>query len=160
MMIKPTKSEIVAAWRELSSTGTPPSPDISAKVLPEWSVGIDEWQDRLVNVYLKDHCVASEDGSRGHSHFKLVVADYGGGKTHFLHAFRRRALDEGFSVCYLQCKQGVSFDDWMSLYSMIAGSIRLPERVGQGIANVLDMAADEIESRVVKSNAPNPDAAR
>jgi hypothetical protein len=157
-MTEPTQSELTAAWRELASKGTPPSPELSAKVLPEWSVGIDEWQDRLVNVYLKDHCVGGEEGNRGHSHFKLVIADYGGGKTHFLHAFRKRALDEGFAVCYLQCKQGVSFDDWMSLYAMIAGSIRLPKNEGQGIAKVLEAAADDIESRV--ASAPNPDAAR
>ena len=81
-----------------------------------------------MNVYLRDHCVGGAEGGRGNSHFKLIVADYGGGKTHFLHAFHHRALEEGFAVSYLQCKQGVSFDDWMALYSLIAASIHLPGR--------------------------------
>ncbi|MBN8457524.1 MAG: DUF2791 family P-loop domain-containing protein [Verrucomicrobia bacterium] len=154
----PTHNEIMTAWRSLSSNGTPPSPEVSAKVLPEWSVGIDDWQDRLVNTYLRDFCVGGEEGSRGNSHFKLVIAGYGGGKTHFLHAFRHRALEEGFAVCYIQCKKDeVSFDDWMGLYSMIAQSIRLPGVDGQGIAKIVETARDNIASRT--SSAPNADAA-
>lgn len=154
----PTHNEITTTWRSLSSTGTPPSPEVSANVLPEWSVGIDDWQDRLVNTYLRDYCIGGEDGGRGNSHFKLVVAEYGGGKTHFLHAFRRRALDEGFAVCYLQCKRDeVSFNDWMGLYSMIARSIRLPEGDGQGMRRIVEAAKDNFTAKAAK--APNPDAA-
>jgi|GEM_PF-1331838 len=148
----------MTAWRSLSSTGTPPSPEVSAKVLPEWSVGIDEWQDRLVKTYLRDFCVGGEDGRRGNSHFKLVVAGYGGGKTHFLHAFRKRALDEGFAVCYLQCKRDeVSFEDWMGLYSMIARSIRLPKGREQGMRQIIEAAKDNLVAKA--ENAPNSDAA-
>jgi hypothetical protein len=153
----PSHSEINAAWRSLSSTGTPPSPEISASVLPEWSVGIDEWQDRLVNTYLRDYCIGGGDGGRGNSHIKLVVADYGGGKTHFLHAFRRRALQENFAVCYIQCKQGISFDDWMGLYSNIARSIRLPRSSDPGIRQIIEAAKDALVAKAEKT--PNPDAA-
>jgi hypothetical protein len=154
----PTHSEITTTWRSLSSTGTPPSPEVSAAVLPEWSVGIDDWLDRLVNTYLRDYCIGGPDGGRGNSHFKLVVAEYGGGKTHFLHSFRRRALNEGFAVCYLQCKRDeVSFSDWMGLYSMIARSIRLPGGEGQGMRQIVETANDDLAEKADK--APNPDAA-
>lgn len=154
----PTHNDIIAAWRSLSSTGTPPSPDVSARVLPEWSVGIDEWQDRIVNTYLRDYCVGGGEGAGGNSHFKLVVAGYGGGKTHFLHAFRGRALAEGYAVCYIQCKMDeVSFDDWMGLYAMIAQSIRLPDGEGQGIAKIVETAKDNLVARA--ETAPAPDAA-
>lgn len=153
----PTHQDTRTAWKSLSSTGTPPSPDISARVLPEWSVGIDEWQDRLVSSYLRDYCSASEDQESGNSEFKLVIAEYGGGKTHFLHAFRRRALDEGFAACYIQCKQGVSFDDWMGLYSRIARSIRLPGTDVQGMRQIIEAAKDDLVARA--ELAPNPDSA-
>jgi hypothetical protein len=126
--------------------------------MPEWSVGIDDWLNRLVNTYLRDYCVGGIEEGRGNSHFKLLVAEYGGGKTHFLHAFRGRALDEGFAVCYLQCKRNeVSFDDWMGLYSMIARSIRLPGSEGQGMRQIIETAKDVMVEKAEK--APNPDAA-
>ena len=154
----PTHNEIMTTWRSLCSKGTPPSPEISAKVMPEWSVGIDEWIDRLVKTYLRDHCVGGMDGKRGNSEFKLLVAEYGGGKTHFLHAFRGRALSEGYAVCYIQCKGNeVSFHDWMSLYSMIARSIRLPGCESQGIRQIIESAKNSLVS--ISHKAPNPDAA-
>lgn len=152
-----THQDIKTAWKSLSSTGTPPSPDISARVLPEWSVGIDAWQDRLVNTYLRDYCAAGEGQESGNSDFKLVIADYGGGKTHFLHAFRRRALDEGFAACYIQCKEGVSFNDWMGLYSRIARSIRLPGSDVQGMRQIVEAAKDALVAK--SQHAPNPDSA-
>ena len=154
----PTHNEIMTTWRSLCSNGTPPSPEISAKVMPEWSCGIDTWLDRLVNTYLRDYCMADKDGTGGNSHFKLLLAEYGGGKTHFLHAFRGRSLAEGYAVCYLQCKGNeVSFDDWMSLYSMIARSIRLPGSDSQGIRKIVESSKNLLESMSQKT--PNPDAA-
>src|SRR5690242_8530719 len=104
------------AWLTLSSTGTPPASEIASRVLPAWSVGIDGWLDRLTTTYLRSYC-------RRNSHFKLAVAPYGGGKTHFLLALAGRANAENWAVCYLQCKTGISVGDWFGLYEHVAKAI-------------------------------------
>lgn len=65
------------AWLNLAAHGTPPASEIAGRVLPAWSVSLDAWLDRLTKVYLRDY-------SRRNAHFKLAIAPYGGGKTHFL----------------------------------------------------------------------------
>lgn len=142
--------ELRYAWRNLASTGTPPAFEVAGRVLPEWSVGLDAWLDRLTNVYLLDYC-------RRNSHFKLALAPYGGGKTHFLLALGARAEKENWAVCYLQCKANVSIGDWFSLYENIAKSIQLPGVARRGIKSLVQCVLDRMKERAAK--APEPEFA-
>ncbi len=138
------------AWRTLAAHGTPPASAIAARVLPAWSVGLDGWLDRIANAQLRDFC-------RRNSHFKLAVAPYGGGKTHFLLALGARAAAENWAVCYLQCKAHVTVGDWFGLYEQVAKAILLPGVERAGVRPIVQAALDQMRKRAAK--APLPDAA-
>lgn len=146
----PTTEDLRDAWRSLSANGTPPEPELAGRVLPSWSVCIDDWIDRLTESYLRDY-------SRRYSHYKLVVAQYGGGKSHFLLAMRKRALDEGFAACYLRCSASTSLANWAALYLQIADSTRLPGRDSGGVRAIIDVALERIRERA--KAAPDPEVA-
>lgn len=143
-------TELRDAWKGLASNGTPPSSDVAGRVLPAWSVGLDAWLDRLTNAYLRDYC-------RRNAHFKLAVAPYGGGKTHFLLSVGARAEAENWAVCYLQCKANVSLGDWFGLYEHVAKSIQLPGSNRRGIKALFQAALAQMQKRAAK--VPEPDAA-
>ena len=144
------RDDLRDAWRTLAAHGTPPASAIAGRVLPAWSVGLDGWLDRIANAQLRDFC-------RRNSHFKLVVAPYGGGKTHFLLTLGARAATENWAVCYLQCKAHVTVGDWFGLYEQIAKAVRLPAVERTGIRPVIQAALDLMRERA--ANAPMPDAA-
>jgi hypothetical protein len=139
------------AWKNLASFGTPPASEIAARVLPSWSVGLDGWLDRLTKEYLRDYC-------RRNSHFKLALAGYGGGKTHFLLSLAARAIEENWATCYLQCKQNVSLADWYGLYQFVANSIQLPgTKNRRGIKLIFQAALEQMRKRA--AGAPEPEYA-
>lgn len=138
------------AWVNLAAHGTPPAAEIAGRVLPAWSVGLDAWLDRLANVYLGDYC-------RRNSHFKLAIAPYGGGKTHFLLSLGARAAAENWAVSYLQCKANVSLGDWFGLYEYIAKALQLPKVQRRGIRSVAQAALEQMRQRAAK--APDPEFA-
>jgi hypothetical protein len=138
------------AWMNLAAHGTPPASEIAGRVLPAWSVRLDAWLDRLASVYLRDYC-------RRNSHFKLTVAPYGGGKTHFLLALGARAASENWATSYLQCKANVSLGDWFGLYEQIAKSVQLPGSPRRGIKPVAQAALDQMRKRA--ETAPDQDYA-
>lgn len=138
------------SWRTLAAHGTPPASAIAGRVLPAWSVGLGGWLDRIANAQLRDFC-------RRNSHFKLAVAPYGGGKTHFLLALGARAAAENWAVCYLQCKAHVTVGDWFGLYEQIAKAVQLPGVERTGIRPVVQAALDLMRGRAAK--APMPDSA-
>jgi hypothetical protein len=145
-------NELRSAWRTLATFGTPPASEIAARVLPAWSVGLDGWLDRLVNSQLRDY-------ARENTHFKLVVAPYGGGKTHFLLALGARAVTENWAVCYLQCKAHVTVGDWFGLYEQIAKAIQLPGVERTGVRPIVQRALDRMRERAEKAAGAFPDAA-
>lgn len=134
------------AWTSLASNGTPPASEISSRVLPAWSFGLDAWLDRLSAAYLRDYC-------RRNSHFKLAVAPYGGGKTHFLLTLAARATKENWATCFLQCKAGLDISDWYSLYEQAARSIMLPSG-GKGIKAIAGAALKEMQR--LAADKPDP----
>jgi hypothetical protein len=138
------------AWKNLASYGTPPASEIAGRVLPAWSVGLDRWLDRLTKEYLRDYC-------RRNSHFKLALAPYGGGKTHFLLTLAGRATEENWATCYLQCKLNVSLGDWYGLYEHVAKSIQLPGSKLRGVKLVFQAALDRMRKQA--ESAPEPDFA-
>lgn len=138
------------AWVSLAAYGTPPAPEVAAEVLPIWSVGLDDWLERLSKTFLRDYC-------RRNTHWKLAIAPYGGGKTHFLLALAGQAEKEGWAVSYLQCKGNVTLSDWFSLYESIARSIQLPGSDKRGIRPLAKAALDQMQT--LAARAPDPAAA-
>jgi hypothetical protein len=138
------------AWRNLASYGTPPASEIAGRVLPAWSVGLDAWLNRLTKEFLRDYC-------RRNSHFKLVLAPYGGGKTHFLLSLAARAAAENWATCYLQCKSNVSLGDWFGLYEQVAKAIQLPGSRLHGVKPLFLAALEQMRKRAETS--PEPDFA-
>jgi hypothetical protein len=138
------------AWVNLAAHGTPPAAEIAGRVLPAWSVGLDAWLDRLANIYLCDYC-------RRNSHFKLAVAPYGGGKTHFLLSVGARAATENWAVSYLQCKANVSLGDWFGLYEHVAKALQLPNTPRRGVRVVAQAALVQMRERA--ANAPDAEYA-
>jgi len=144
------KDDLRDAWRILASYGTPPDSESAGRVLPAWSVGLDRWLDRLTKEYLRDYC-------RRNSHFKLALAPYGGGKTHFLLSLAARATEENWATCYLQCKLNVSLGDWYGLYEHVAKSVQLPGSKRRGVKLVFQAALDQMKKRA--ESAPEPEFA-
>ena len=95
------ENEAGQLWATLGAEAKSPTElSRASQVLPSYSVGIDPWIDRLAGRYLKNLC-------REAAHFKLILAPYGGGKTHFLLSLGVRALSEKFAVSYVPCSEGV-----------------------------------------------------
>ena len=73
-----TEDDASQLWAMLGAEGkAPPELGYASHVLPSYSVAIQPWLDRLASRFLQQLC-------RKNAHFKLVLAPYGGGKTHFL----------------------------------------------------------------------------
>ena len=131
-------SEAVQLWGRLGSEGKAPTElSVAAHVLPSYTVGIDSWIDRLSIRYLRGDG-RREGLSRGGAHFKLVLAPYGGGKTHFLLALGVRAREEGFAVSYIPCSQDISLANRMEVYRHLVRQIQLPDEDSVGLQSLLD----------------------
>ena len=110
------QNHAIELWTRLGEHGTAPTEVTSAaRVLPSYTAGIGPWIDRLSDQYLRG------SGSRrglcqSTAHFKLVLAPYGGGKTHFLLTLGARALEDGFAVSYVPCGGGVSLESPLDVH--------------------------------------------
>ena len=131
-------SEAVQLWARLGSEGKAPTElSVAAHVLPSYTVGIDSWIDRLSIKYLRGDG-RREGLSRGGAHFKLVLAPYGGGKTHFLLALGVRAREDGFAVSYIPCSKDISLASPLEVYRHLVKQIQLPEEDSVGLQSLLD----------------------
>jgi hypothetical protein len=140
-------------WATLGSEGKAPTSLTSAlRVLPYYSVGIDEWIERLARTYLRDLAQRS-------AHFKLVIAPYGGGKTHFLMSVGGRALQENFAVSCVACTQGASFDNPLALYRAFIKDLNLPGRDRPGLRTLLRCVLEFKTKQMRKSEVPDIDRA-
>ena len=107
-------------WAILAEEGKAPTElSFAGLVLPVFSVGIDAWIDRLRGTYLQGLC-------RKSAHFKLVLAPYGGGKTHFLMSLGSKALEENYAVAYIACLPGVDLNNSLELYRAFIKAIQIP----------------------------------
>src|SRR5208283_5217516 len=121
------KSIALELWARLATEGRAQTELTSAsEVLSAYSVGIEPWVDRIAQTYLQQL-------SRRNAHSKLVIAPYGGGKTHFLMALGSRALKENFAVSYIACKQGVTFNNSMDVYKAFIKKLLLPDESNTGM---------------------------
>ena len=124
----------------------------ASHVLPSYSVAIGPWMDRLAERYLQTLC-------REAAHFKLVMAPYGGGKTHFLLALGARALEENFAVAYVPCGEGVSLDSPMDVYKEFVKHLQLPDEDRPGLRRFLNRVVVAKRDAIAKQSAPDVDTA-
>lgn len=148
------RTEALQLWAVLGAEGKAPTELGNARqVIPAYSVGIEGWLDRLAELYLQDLC-------RQYAHFKLVLAPYGGGKTHFLMSMGARALDENFAVAYIACGPGSSLDNPLDLYRAFARQLQLPGVDAlPGIRSFLKQIVSHKRQQMQERQVPNPDAA-
>lgn len=148
------QSEAKQHWAMLGTEGKAPT-DLAhaSRVLPIYSVGIQDWVDLLASRYLCGLC-------RERAHFKLVLAPYGGGKTHFLVTLGIRAREqENFAVANVPCGEGVSLDNPLDVYKELVKHLQLPGQDGAGLRLFLDAAISAKRAEIRKRGAPDVDAA-
>ncbi|MEM3402836.1 MAG: DUF2791 family P-loop domain-containing protein, partial [Candidatus Hadarchaeales archaeon] len=140
-------------WARLGEEGKAPSElTYAAEVLPLYTVAINSWIERLVKVYLQDLAQSS-------AHFKLVIAPYGGGKTHFLMALGSRALEEGFAVSYIACAEGVSLENPMDVYRAFMKNLQLPGVEKPGTRSLLQSVINHKHKQMKILEVPDHEAA-
>lgn len=149
-----TKHDARRLWATLAATGTAPTDLVSARsTLPTYSVATGPWLDRLAKRYLTDLCLDSP-------HFKLVVAHYGGGKTHFLMELGDRAIDENYAVAYVPCASGVSLAKPLELFKETVKRIIFPgDDECNGIHGLLDRAIEAKRADIRRAGAPDEEIA-
>lgn len=149
-----TRDDAYQLWAVLGAEGKATTDLNSARsVIPAYSVGIQAWLDRLTQTYLRGLC-------RKNAHFKIVLAPYGGGKTHFLMSLGTRALDEGFAVAYIACGPGSSLDNPLDLYRNFAKQLQLPgEGTAPGIRSLVRQIVQRKRAQIQEHEVPYPDAA-
>ena len=143
------QNDAMQLWAGLGSDGKAPT-DLtsSSRVLASYTAGIDPWISRLASVYLKRLC-------RNSPHFKLVLAPYGGGKTHFLQSLGVRGLQEGFAVSYVACNEGLTLTDPLAVYKEMIKHLRLPQFDKPGLQTFLDAIVATKTAEIEKQGAPD-----
>jgi hypothetical protein len=66
----------------------------------------------------------------------LIRGDFGAGKSHLLEYLRHRALEQNFACSKVVISKETSLADPVKLFRAAVGELRVPGRVGAGIANV------------------------
>jgi len=140
-------------WARLGSEGKAPT-DISRAndAVNSYSVGIDPWIDRLSRTYLERLC-------KNNAHFKLVIAPYGGGKTHFLVSLGARALKENYAVSYIGCTDNIRFDNALEIYRAFVSSLTIPGFQDPGLGTLLNDGVIAYKTNLIQEKAPDPEAA-
>ena len=143
---------------QLASHGLPPREiSIAQEVLSMFSVGLDDWINRIASTYFQDL-------SRDSAHFKLVLAPYGGGKTHFLMALGVRALEENYGVSYVACvpdgpRSSVRVDNPLGLYAAIVARLKIKGQDGFGVTALLNAVVEKKRQDIKASGAADIDGA-
>ena len=120
---------------------------------PSYSVGIEPWVERLAIRYFRDLC-------HNAAHFKLVLAPYGGGKTHFLLTLGIRARDqENFGVAYVPCGEGISLDNPLDVYREFVKHLQLPGQDQPGLRVFLETTIRAKRDDIRQHGVPDIDAA-
>ena len=125
----------------------------ASHVLPSYSVGIEPWIDRLARRYLQGLCRAA-------AHFKLVLAPYGGGKTHFLLTLGIRARDHENSRFRLRpVRRGRQSGQPLDVYREFVKHLQLPGQDQPGLRVLLEATARAKRDDIRQRGAPDVDAA-
>lgn len=147
------ENEARQIWAQLGEEGKAPTELArAARVLPNYTVGIQPWIDRLSKRYLRGLC-------REDAHYKLVLAPYGGGKTHFLCSLGGRALAEGFAVSYVPCSAGLSLDEPLAVYKELVKNLQQPGESPRGLRALLEAVIRTKREQIECAGAPDVDGA-
>lgn len=108
-----TRHEAQHIIRKLGESGIPPTRGLEA-----YTVGIDSLLDTLEDEYLRGYL---RDGG---SSFKLVVGEYGSGKSHFLYRVRDKAWDNGYVVSRTELSpKECPYDNQLKVYQSIISNL-------------------------------------
>ncbi|MFN0118989.1 MAG: BREX system ATP-binding domain-containing protein [Blastocatellia bacterium] len=108
-----TQQEAQHIIRKLGESGIPPT-----RGLESYTVGMDSVLGTLENEYLKGYL---RDGG---SSFKLVVGEYGSGKSHFLYRLRDLAWDNGYVVSRTELSpKECPYDNQLRVYQAVVNNL-------------------------------------
>jgi hypothetical protein len=108
-----TQQEAQHIIRRLGESGVPPTRGLEA-----YTVGMDSILGTLENEYLNGYL---KDGG---SSFKLVVGEYGSGKSHFLYRLRDLAWDAGYVVSRTELSpKECPYDNQLKVYQAIINNL-------------------------------------
>ena len=148
-----SQSDAHQLWAALGAEGKAPTELARAtQLLPAYSVGVEQWVDRLAVEYLQELC-------REYPHFKVVLAPYGGGKTHFLMVLGSRALAENYAVAYIPCGPGMNLDKPLDIYREFVKKLQLPGDNYPGLQRLLARIVENKRQQIEAAQAPDPDFA-
>jgi hypothetical protein len=142
----------------LAAHGVPPTePHEARRLISAFSVGVDSWVDRLSDAYLKDLCLTDK-------HVKLVLAPYGGGKTHFLLSVAAKASQDNFAVVFISCVPDgpgspSRIDNPLGLYQDAAARVTLPDRPGIGVESLVQAFVDAKRQAMIDGGVTDLDSA-
>ncbi len=112
-MLPPSKQIAERIIQNLGQSGTPFSRGVSY-----YNVGTESLLEALDKHYLASYL------PEGGAVFKLVVGDYGSGKSHFLYCVRERAWARRFAVSKVDLSpQECPYDDQKKVYSAVAKAL-------------------------------------
>jgi hypothetical protein len=108
-----TQQEAQHIVRKLGESGIPPTRGLEA-----YSVGIDSLLATLENEYLRGYL------PNGGASFKLVVGEYGSGKSHFLYRLRDKAWDNGYVVSRTELSpKECPYDNQLKVYQAVVSNL-------------------------------------
>lgn len=108
-----TQVEAQHIVRKLGESGIPPSRGLAA-----YTVGIDSLLGTLEDEYLRGYL---PDGG---SSFKLVVGEYGSGKSHFLFRLRDKAWEHGYVVSRTELSpKECPYDNQLKVYQAVVSNL-------------------------------------
>lgn len=108
-----TQAEAQHVVRKLGESGIPPSRGLEA-----YTVGIDSLLGTLEDEYLRGYLPS------GGSSFKLVVGEYGSGKSHFLFRLRDKAWEHGYVVSRTELSpKECPYDNQLKVYQAVVGNL-------------------------------------
>src|SRR3989440_5991126 len=108
-----TQGEAQHIVRKLGESGIPPTRGLEA-----YTVGMDSLLGTLENEYLRGYL---PDGG---SSFKLVVGEYGSGKSHFLYCLRDKAWENGYVVSRTELSpKECPYDNQLKVYQSVVANL-------------------------------------
>jgi hypothetical protein len=139
-----------AIIHKLGSYGTPPEFG-----LEYYTVGLEKYLKVIEEEYFKDYLKLKL------SSFKLIVGNYGGGKTHFLYCLRKKAMENNYLTSYVSLSPvECPFDKLELVYKVIALNLITPKEsetitfdtfyYERGIDNVIKNWYQKVKAQVEK----------
>jgi hypothetical protein len=108
-----TQQEALHIVRKLGESGIPPTRGLEA-----YTVGMDSLLGTLEDEYLRGYL---RDGG---SSFKLVVGEYGSGKSHFLYRLRDKAWENGYVVSRTELSpKECPYDNQLKVYQTVVSNL-------------------------------------